>query len=135
MAKQTLNVNLKAREFVCLLGFNVRAAIFHLYSDDEHDNDDEMKNGWDTGTMGSTNFDCHWKLGEMVRVGQFPTPGEYHSRVLSRARNVASFLTRCTTMVCGFPYYSLTIPACNTPGVPYSITWGTHPSCSVGRAL
>ena len=26
--------------FVCLLGFNVRAAIFQLYSDDEHETDD-----------------------------------------------------------------------------------------------
>ena len=44
------------------------------------------------------------------RVGQYnplwrspmvPTPIEYNRRVLLRARNVASFLTRCTTMICG----------------------------------
>ena len=34
----------------------------------------------------------------------------------------------------GFPYYSLTTPACNTPWVPHSTTWDTQHSCSVGRA-
>ena len=29
-------------QFVCLLGFNVRAAIFQLYSDNEHEMDDKM---------------------------------------------------------------------------------------------
>ena len=29
--------DIENRLFVCLLGFNVRAAIFQLYSDDEHE--------------------------------------------------------------------------------------------------
>ena len=32
--------------FVCLLGFNVRAAIFQLYSDNEHEMNDKMNMKW-----------------------------------------------------------------------------------------
>ena len=32
--------------FVCLLGFNIRAAISQPYSDDEHEIDDKMNMKW-----------------------------------------------------------------------------------------
>ena len=48
--------------------FYAQAAIFQLFSGDEHEmddkmnmNDDEMKMGWDTRPIGSTTLDCHWK--------------------------------------------------------------------------
>ena len=40
--KQTFIMHIKQVIFVCLLGFSVRAAIFQLYSDDEHKIDDKM---------------------------------------------------------------------------------------------
>ena len=82
----------------CLLGFNARAAIFQLYSGDEHEvddkmnmNDDEMKQGME---QKGNRIDIFWlplEKGGLGRGGQFsllwrsakiPTPIEYHSRVL-----------------------------------------------------
>ena len=47
-------VEMVACLFVCLFGFNVRAAIFQLYSNDEHEMDDKNEHEikkWD-GTQG-----------------------------------------------------------------------------------
>ena len=72
----------------------------------------------------------------MLRSAKVPNRIEYHSRILQRFEKRCIFPNSVhhNGLRSGFQYYSLTVPSCNTPGVPHSTTWGTQRSCSVGRA-
>ena len=141
---------LKNRLIDWLMVFYAQAAIFQLFSGDEHEmddkmnmNDDEMKMGWDKRPIRSTTLDCHWKKGGWVGSGNLafcsgtkPTlfRNLQKGSLTCEERGIFPHTVHHYGLRSGFPYYGLTTPACRMPGVPHSTTWGTHPSCSVGRA-
>ena len=106
-------------------------------------NDDEMKMGWDTRPIGSTTLDCHWKKWGWVGSGNLAfcsgtKPSLFRNlqkgSLTCEERGIFPHTVHHYGLRSGFPYYGLTTPACMMPGVPHSTTWGTQPSCSVGRA-
>ena len=134
----------------CLLGFKVRAAIFQIFSDDEHEMDDKMnmKWWWNEKGMGhkDNRVDKFWlplEKGVMGKVGQFSllwrSAVSYSYRIPQQSsltceeRGIFHNTVHHYGLRSGFPYYNLTTPAFNTPGVSHSTTWGIHFSCSVNR--
>ena len=94
--------------------------------------------------MGSTNFDCRWKQGEVGRSCNLISCGRALWFLLLQNTTEVFFNLQETWhlsqlvaphgLQSGFQYYGLTTPACDMPGLPHSSTWGTQPSCPVGRA-